>query len=400
VSTAPPSHDKLRLGIIGLGRAFMLMLPGLRAHPNYSLVAAADPNPDARTRFAREFGARTYETDAELCADPAVDAVYVATPHQFHAANVKTAAAHSKHVLVEKPMALTLEDCRAMVEACQAAGVKLIVGHSHSFDAPIRRAAAIVASGEFGAVRMMTSLNYTDFLYRPRRPEELDPNQGGGAVFNQAPHQIDVVRLLGGGKVKSVRAGVGAWDPARPVDAAYNALLTFENGISATITYSGFAHFDSDELLGWVGESGHAKDPARYGEVRRALQAAATQNGEAKLRRSRGYGLAPATSTAPPHHPHFGLLIVSCERADLRAEPDGVWIYGDAERCEERLPPPDMPRREVLDAFYEAVRFGRDPVQTGEWGLATMEVCLAILRSAREQREIALAHQIGTSRHA
>ena len=59
---------------------------------------------------------------------------------------------------------------------------------------------------------MITALNYTDFLYRPRRPEELDTAQGGGAVFNQAAHQVDIVRLLGGGRVKSVRAATGAWD--------------------------------------------------------------------------------------------------------------------------------------------------------------------------------------------
>ena len=93
-----------------------------------------------------------------------------------------------------------------MIAAARHAGVHLIVGHSHSFDAPILRTRALIASGEYGAVRMITALNYTDFLMRPRRPEELDTAQGGGAVFNQAAHQVDIVRLLGGGRVKSVRA--------------------------------------------------------------------------------------------------------------------------------------------------------------------------------------------------
>ena len=89
----------------------------------------------------------------------------------------------------------------------------LVVGHSHSFDAPVRRLRALIASGEFGAVRMINAINYTDYLYRPRRPEELDTAQGGGAVFNQAAHQVDMVRLIGGGQVTSVRALTGAWDP-------------------------------------------------------------------------------------------------------------------------------------------------------------------------------------------
>jgi len=385
---------KLRLGVIGLGRAFMLMLPGFRAHPDYALVAAADPDPQARARFASEFGAKVYEDDAALCRDPFVDAVYVATPHQFHAANVRTAARHGKHVLVEKPMALTLDDCGAMVEAGAAAGVSLVVGHSHSFDAPIRRAREIVASGEFGEVRMLHAFNFTDFLYRPRRPEELDPDAGGGAIFNQAPHQVDVARLLCGGRTKSVRAISGAWDAARPVDAAYSAVLTFESGAAASLIYSGFGHFDSDEMMNWIGESGHAKDAARYGEARRALAAAPE---ERALRRSRGYGAGGQSEPAAVvqrAHPHFGPLLVFCEHADLRPMPDSIWIYGDRVRRQELLPPPEPPRREVLDAFYDAAILGRRPTQTGEWGLATMEVCLAIRQSAREGREIELSHQV------
>ena len=379
---------RLRLGVIGLGRAFMLMLPGLRAHPGYVLAGAADPNPEARAKFSAEFGARAYETDEALCRDGGIDAVYVATPHQFHAANARVAAAHGKPVLVEKPMALTLEECRAMVDACRAAGVALVVGHSHSFDAPIAATRRLIAGGTLGAVRMLNALNYTDFLYRPRRPEELDFDSGG-AVFNQGPHQVDVARLLCGGKAASVRAMTGAWDGTRPIEAAYSALVTFENGAAATLTYNGFGHYDSDVLMDWVGESGNVKDPARYGEARRALAG----RDETSLRRARGYGVADA-APAPPHHPHFGFLVVSCDRADLRPTADSVWVYGDSERRQEKIAPPVSPRREVLDAFLAAATGGPEPVQTGDWGLATMEVCIAIRRSAREGREIALAHQI------
>src|SRR6185295_11064202 len=152
---------------------------------------------------------------------------YVATPHQYHARHAMLAAKHGKHLLIEKPMALTLAECAAMIEAARQAGVRLIVGHSHSFDAPIARAHALIESGAFGAVRMIHAANYTDYLYRLRRPEELDTALGGGAVFNQAAHQVDIVRLLGGGWVKSVRAITGAWDRDRPAEGAYAALLKF-----------------------------------------------------------------------------------------------------------------------------------------------------------------------------
>lgn len=386
--SASSPRRRLRLGVIGLGRAFMLMLPGLRAHPDYVLAAAADPNETSRARFAAEFGARVYETDEALCADPGIDAVYIATPHQAHCANTLVAAAARKHVLVEKPMALSLADGDAMIAACRDAGVALVVGHSHSFDLPIQRTREIVRGGALGAVRMVQSLNYTDFLYRPRRPEELDPEAGGGVIFNQAPHQVDIARLLCGGQAVGVRAVTGAWDRQRPVDAAYTALVTFANGAAASLTYSGYGHFDSDELMNWIGESGTPKDAARYGETRRRLR----ESGDAALRRGRTDAMGAAAPTLS-HHPHFGQLIVSCERADLRPTADSIWIYGDDERRREALPDP-RPRREVLDAFYDAAIHGRLPVQTGEWGLATMEVCLAIVESARTGREVMLSRQV------
>ena len=93
-------------------------------------------------------------------------------------------------------------------------------------------------------------------------------------IFSQAAHQIDIVRLLGGGRVRSVRAMTGAWDAARPTEGAYSALLTFEDGTFASVTYSGYAHFDSDELTNWIGEMGLPKDQSRYGAARKALRAA------------------------------------------------------------------------------------------------------------------------------
>jgi phthalate 4,5-cis-dihydrodiol dehydrogenase len=377
---------KLNLGAAGLGRAFALMAPTLAADRRVALVAAADPRPEARQRFARDFSANAYETVEELCADPAVEVVYVATPHQFHATHARLAASRGKHVLVEKPMALTLEECRAMAEAARSAGVHLVVGHSHSFDAPIARTRSLIQEGTFGKLRMISALNYTDFLYRPRRPEELDASQGGGAVLNQAAHHVDVVRYLAGGVVHSVRATTGAWDPARPVEGAYAALLTLADGAFATISYSGYAHFDSDELCGWIGEGGQRKDPQRYGLARMSLA-----GNESDLKNRKNYGGArfadPGKAEA---HPHFGFLIASCEKADLRPTPEGVWIYGDREKRLDKIEAPAVPRAGVIDELYAAVVEGRPPLHDGEWGLATMDVCLAMLRSSREGREVAL----------
>lgn len=396
------AHRKLRMGVAGLGRAFSIMMPTLVMDERIEIVAGADPRPEARARFEQDFPGRAYETVEAMCADPRVEVVYVSTPHQYHVENVRAAAAAGRHILCEKPMALSVAECRSMIDAAAAAGVALVVGHSHSFDAPVRRAREIVESGVYGDVRMMSGMDYTDFLFRPRRAEELDTSKGGGVIYNQAPHQVDNVRFIGGGLVKSVRAVTGAWDASRRTEGAYTALLTFENGAAASITYSGYAHFDSDELVEWIAESGLPKSPDAYGAARRALAGVAGE-AEYDLKSQVNYGgpryagFDPAKGApAERWHQNFGLLVVSCDGADLRPTSKGVVIYDDRARRLDPVPVPAVPRREVMDELYAAVTDGAAPVHDGRWGLATMEVCFAILQSAREGREITLAYQVPT----
>jgi phthalate 4,5-cis-dihydrodiol dehydrogenase len=394
------SGRALRMGVAGLGRAFTIMVPTLANDPRITLVAGADPLSEGRALFAKQFGAKTYASIEELCDDPDVEVVYVSTPHQYHAEHVRLATAHGKHVLVEKPMAITIAECEAMIEAAKAANVVLIIGHSHSFNAPVLRTRALIESGTYGRPRMINALNFTDFLYRPRRPEELDTARGGGVMFSQAAHQIDIVRLMGGGRVKSVRAMTGAWDASRPTEGAYSALLTFEDGAFATATYSGYAHFDSDELTGWIGELGLAKDRSRYGAARKALVGASDEPALKAARNFGGkdYAPAPIAPAGTRLHQHFGFMVVSCERADLRPQPDGVMIYDDMSTHLDSVPVPDVPRSEVIDELYAAIVEGLPPLHDGAWSLATLEVCLAILTSAREQKEIMLTHQVSVPR--
>jgi phthalate 4,5-cis-dihydrodiol dehydrogenase len=399
--TADPTEKHIiNLGVIGMGRAFTLMLPTFTADPRIKLCAATDPRPEACALFASEFGT-AYETAEQLCADPMIDAVYVASPHQMHAEHVRLASKAGKHVLVEKPMAISVDECDAMIQAARAGGIHLVVGHSHSFNRPILRLRELIQSGDFGAVRMITAVNYTDFLYRPRRLEELVSEQGGGVVFSQAAHQVDIVRLIGGGMVRSITAATGSWDPARPTEGAYSAVLTFVDGTFATATYSGYGHFDSDEFMGGIDELGQQKDPGRYGAARAALRSAVSPDTEAALKAARNYGGPNYKLTLPAglQHQHFGLLVVSCEKADLRPLPSGVMIYADDERRLEPLAPPVVPRSEVIDELYDAAVNGKRPLHSGEWARATLEVCLAILRSAREGQPIALQHQVPAEPH-
>ena len=391
MSTA--SKRKLRIGVAGLGRAFAVMLPTFKADPRVSLVAAADTRAEARQRFAEEFSANAYTTVEELCADPAVEVIYVATPHQWHARHAALAAQHRKHLLIEKPMALTLQECAAIIDAARGAGVHLVVGHSHSFDAPVRHLRGLIDSGRYGNARMINAINYTDYLYRPRRPEELDTALGGGAIFNQAAHQIDIVRLLGGGRVASVRAATGAWDRTRPTEGAYAALLTFENGAFASLTYSGYGNFDSDEFQGWIGEMGQKKTPYA-GPPRHRFD---NQQDEVAFKNARNYGGPDFHPSAGQDlaHQNFGTLLVSCERADLRALPNGVMVYQNGSAQLDPLPMPKIPRVEVIDELYDAVVMGQPPLHDGAWAMATLEVLLAILQSSREKSDVRLSHQVG-----
>ncbi len=125
------------------------------------------------------------------------------------------------------------------------------------------------------------------------------------------------------------------------------------------------------------------------------MLAALPRGDEAMAKAARNYGGAnPAkTPDEAPWHEHFGLFVVSCERGDVRPTPSSVIVYGDEALRTELLGKPKVPRAEVLDELAAAVADGVTPLHDGAWGLATLEVCLAMLDSARGGREVALTRQ-------
>lgn len=396
--TAPAAP--LRLAVAGLGRAFTLMLPTFLHDPRVRLVAASDPRPEAREQFTRSFGAPAFERVEPMVEQAGVECVYVATPHALHEHHVQLAVAAGRHVLVEKPMALSVEACDRMIAAGEAAGVRVVVGHSHSFDTPYRFAREALRRGDFGPVRLVHAVQCTDFLYRPRRPEELDTALGGGVVFSQAAHQVDIVRLLVSRPALAVHAFTGAWDPQRPTEGAYGAHLHFEGGAVAALLYSGYGHYDSDEEQGWIGELGRPK--AGPGAARALHVAAAARSGaeeeaeaaaEAQQKHRRTFGgpdWTPPPAAAAPAHQHFGPVTVFCEGADLRLRPDRIDVYRAGVHTALPLPPVGVPRVEVIDELWAAVREGVAPPHDGRWARETLRVCLAMLESARRRQVVRL----------
>ena len=159
------------------------------------------------------------------------------------------------------------------------------------------------------------------------------------------------------------------------------------------MTYSGYGHFDSDEWCGWRGELGAAKDSQAYGAARRRLAAVQSSEEEARLKAAATYGgpeYRPAGAATGLSHQHFGPVLVSCDNGDVRPVPDGVWVYGDAERRHYPLEAPRVPRVEVVDELLDAVVGGHAPLHDGRWARSTLEVCLALLRSAQQGEAVTL----------
>ena len=387
----------LRMGMAGLGVASTQILPVLRQVEHIEIAAAADVRKDALAKFAREYGAATFDDVDALCASPDVDFVYVATPNELHAEHVIAAARHRKHAIVEKPMALSIEQCEAMNRAAEENGTVLLCGHTHSFDPPIRKIREIVESGELGRLRMLHSWNFNEFMHRPRMRHELATSHG--VVLNQGPHHVDIVRLIGGGLLRSVRATTGVWDPERPHEGSYVCYLEFEDGVPATLVYNGYGFFDTAELFDWVGEGGQPRDPDHNLKVRRRLGSIGNASEEEQLKEEMRYGSRREGEFShvwegPRRQPFFGLTLVSCERGDIRQSPDGLVVYGQDGRREIDLSVGRRGREAEVEELYEAVVHRRPVFHDGRWGEATLEVCLAMLRSSAEKREVLLHRQV------
>jgi phthalate 4,5-cis-dihydrodiol dehydrogenase len=383
----------LRFAIAGLGSAGTAMIRPVLKNPAFELAAAADTDATTLAQFSHDFPkVKTFASVDALAASDDVDVIFVATPTHLHTAHVLTAIQAGKHVVTEKPMAVSLDDAAAMIEAAQRASVVFMVGHSFSYETPIKEMRRLVRSGELGALKMLHNWYYTDWIYRPRIAEELDTRLGGGIVFRQGAHQFDIIRLIGGGLVRSVRAMTGRWDADRPSEGAHTAFLEFEDGAVATAVYSGYDRFRSAELGFPLGERGANVDLTSYGVARKSLHG---NTDEVALKQRRRYGGSHngGADRTPSGQPFFGLTIVSCEHADIRQSPDGLLIYGADDKRDVPLINGVSGRDHILSELHAAIVDGKAPLHDGRWGMANLEVCFAVLQSARERKEIYLSHQ-------
>jgi phthalate 4,5-cis-dihydrodiol dehydrogenase len=393
---------QLNLGFIGVGVGGLEIIRTAAGLKQINLAAAADIVPATRARFRERYPESTvYANAEELCADPDIEAVWVATPNRFHARHAILAANHGKHVVVEKPMAISLQEAEQMVEAAEKNGVKLLAGHTQSYTLPVRAMRKVIESGRLGRLRAVHILSYSDWMLRPRTPDELDPAQGGGIPYRQGPHQVDTVRALGGGKLRSVRAMTGQWMPERPIAGYYTAYLEFEDGTPATIVHNGYGYFLANELVPW-GSSRQRYTVEERVKVRKALRDGKRDEEQDKQDMRIGGSSenamrqrAQSDDRRPWLPADLGLVIVSCERGDIRHSRDGIAVYDDEGIHDIDLSSADTAGRqgELLE-LYNAVVRGAPVHHDGRWGMATLEVCLALIESAKRRLEIQLSHQV------
>ena len=383
----------LNVGLAGLGSVSRTVLGNVNKVPNVKLTAVADVRQEPLDRVASEYGVETFTSVEGMCASPNVDAIWICTPNQFHAEHTIMAAESGKHVINEKPMALSLEQAQTMVDAVERNGVRYVQGHSKIFDPPIRKMREVVSSGELGRLVQLNTWEYKPWISgQPRIGSEVDVATGGGVLYRQGPHQTDIIRGIGGGMVKSVRAVAGRHNPQFPdAEGNYTTFLEFEDGVVATMVFNGYGFFDITELTWGIGEGGQQQDPDKA--KRERFSDAVDPSIKYAWAATRFDGEAAPRPEATRHQPFFGLTLASCERGDIRQSPDGLYLYDDKGRREVVMDAQSRGRGE-LSELRDALAEDRPTFPDARWGRASLEVILAVRQSSADHREITLKHQV------
>jgi predicted dehydrogenase len=318
------SRGPLRVALFGTGWIADFHARAVREHPAAELVAAASWREPSLARLAAAHAIpRTTTRWEELAGDPAVDAVIVATPNALHAPQAIRCLEAGKHVLVEKPMAASLSDAQAMVDAARGAPAFLMVAHCWRFHERVRGLRARIAAGELGEV--VKTRGYG--VHAGFGPEGwfTDPAlAGGGALLDMGVHAIDTARyLLGEPAPRRVCAAIGTRYGDYAVDDDGILLISWSNGTSSIVE------------CGWW-------QPHLAG-----LEA------ETEVYGTGGYAAVFGFTDEPAGYEHCTQPMYSAQVAE----------------------------------FVDAVRVGRQPEPSGEHSLVVAEICDAAYRSAREARK-------------
>jgi len=234
-------------GIIGAGRfADNVFAPAIKQSAGSLLRAVMARDKAKAEAFAQKHKApKFYDSAEELCNDPEIDVVYISSPTFLHREHAVLAAQHAKHVMCEKPMAPTLEECDQMISAAKENNVTLMIGHNQRFHKVHQKVKAMIADGRIGTVGLAKAEIITSF--KKNQGDLFTTDQfrlnravgGGGVLFDMGIHAIDVLRYVLNDDVKEVNAfGQNLFIDCNGEDTV-SAVLKFKRGAYGTVAASG-----------------------------------------------------------------------------------------------------------------------------------------------------------------
>lgn len=249
-----------------------------------------------------------------MAAADRADAVVIGTPNQLHAEQVRVAAAHGLHALVEKPMASTVADCDAMIEAADTAGVVLAVGHMQRYLPDVIRTRALLADGVIGTPRLIVERRAARYEPGTRQDWFLTAEQArGGIITNLGAHSVDKVAFLADGWFSGVQS---AWSTGSPVATEAIAQLRIEDRVAVTMSLAGTG-LPGGEVTEVVGTTGALRLSAagievfERGELVRQLDAAPNRVGTAFTAQLDAFCDGVAGGTPPPSDGRYGRAVMA-----------------------------------------------------------------------------------------
>lgn len=228
---------KIRWGVIGAGGiADRRTMPAMMLAENAELIAVMDINKELTEACKVKYNCkRAYDNEAALLADPEIDAVYIASPVFLHAKQAMAAADAGKHILIEKPLAMTAEEGQQVADYCKQKGVKLAVGLMMRFGAYVQAMKKAVADGKIGkpvSAYAQFTCWYPDM---PGNWRQSKRNGGGGAMMDMGVHCIDLLQYILGSKAMQVAAFHDTLSFQYEVEDSSTVMLRMENGAQCVV---------------------------------------------------------------------------------------------------------------------------------------------------------------------
>lgn len=233
---------ELGVGVIGFGRVGGGHMTAAQRVAETTLVGMSDVAPE-RVKLATErFGCLGYPDYHDLLKRDDVQIVMIGLPHFLHVTVAEEAANAGKHMFVEKPMAMDVDECDRMIAACEKNHVKLMVGHSQHYNGWNLAAKRLIDSGEIGDVIFLTDSWYKPLGLESRPAWGMDRARGGGMLQMNGAHMIDRLRWFAGKKIVAVRGRVGNDIFRVQADDNFIGILEFDGGMLATIQHAAYLH--------------------------------------------------------------------------------------------------------------------------------------------------------------